>query len=444
MQDFPKAKPYGGGSSGGGGGVKRSGIPRASGRAVVDDTGGFHPLGLTFMWAMQGWKYELDHFKANAEWAAGKGLDYLRILTEVAWEGNRRIDPTQAEWSDWGTVLRSVIDHVYDTLGIRVEITLSGKGTSTDLKWLAQQVGGVVAEGRQHKIMDLEPQNEYTVGGSDISQLVRMADVLKRTTPNLVALSSPGDAAALKAEALKLGIQGMTWHSDRGDGDHKWRQVRQPYDFKDYGPLVLFNNEPPGPASSVATNTSPLQLAMMRAVGVICGGAGFVLHTGTGVYGDGKSHPTAGPRPANFWEIDNIDAIVSAVRGIDALLPEGVENWRVANTQWQPPNPVAPFQPHHHWEGDAATDNEGKKNDGVNKAYSALAPDGRVIQLPCGVRGHVVLTASYPLRDVTVFDPISLQPLDGFSGRSFAQGESMDLPGGGTDAMVAYVIHGRR
>jgi hypothetical protein len=32
----------------------------------------------------------------------------------------------------------------------------------------------------------------------------------------------------------------------------------------------------------------------------------------------------------------------------------------------------------------------------------------------------------------------------GFEGRSFNQGESMDLPGGGLEAMVAYIIHGRR
>lgn len=441
MQDYPKATPY---RSSAGGGGKRAGLVRSSGRSVVDDTGGFKPLGLSFMWAMQGWKYERDHFKANAAWASEQAFDYVRLLTEVGWPGNRRIDPTQPEWSDWAEVLKAVIDYLYDELGLRSELTLSGKGTSTDLKWLAQQVGIIVSDGRQHKIMDLETQNEYTVGGDPLAQLSRMADVLKRTTPNLVALSSPGIAEELKAEALRIGIQGMTWHSERGPSDHKWRQVRQPYDFKDFGPLVLFNNEPPGPGSSVATNTSPLQLAMTRAVGVMCGGAGYVLHTGTGVYGDGQNHPTAGPRPANFWEIDNIDAICAALRGVDALLPEGVENWRVANTQWEPPNPVAPFQPHHHWEGDEPLDDKGRINDGVNKAYSALGPDGRVIQMPCGVRGHVQLTASYPLREVTVFDPLSLQPVAGFENRSFAQGESMDLPGGGQEAMVAYIIHGRR
>jgi hypothetical protein len=52
------------------------------------------------------------------------------------------------------------------------------------------------------------------------------------------------------------------------------------------------------------------------------------------------------------------------------------------------------------------------------------------------------MTASYPLWDVVVYDPLTHQPLA--PPRSFSQGESMDLPGGGQDAMVAYIIHGRR
>jgi hypothetical protein len=214
--------------------------------------------------------------------------------------------------------------------------------------------------------------------------------------------------------------------------------VRQPYDFKNVKPLIVFNNEPAGPGSSVNTNTSPLQLAMMRAIGVMCGGTGYVLHTGTGVFGDGEGHPTAGPRPANFWEIDNIDAIVEAVRGIDRLLPEGCENWHVANTQHTAPGSTVPFQvaKDMHWEG--------SKGRGVNKAYAGLAPDGRFIQMPIGVREYVDMTVSFPLMEVTIYDPLTAQPLPDFNNRSFAKGESIRLLGGGQDAMVAYIIHGRR
>ena len=414
----------------------RSGVVTPEGRAVRDDQGVFHPLGKSFFWAMQGWKHERDHYERNAAWIAAKGFDYARILTEVGWTG-REINPGAPGWLDWADVLRSVIDDLYNR-GVRTELTLVGKGTNTDLLWLARTVGDIVADGRQHKIMDIEMANEYSVhGGPNLATLSQMAREVKARVPNLVALSSPGDFPALLAETKRIGINGMTWHSDRGSSDYKWRQVRQPYDSKNFKPFVLFNNEPAGPASSVATNTSPLQLAMTRAVGVMCGGAGYVLHTGTGVFGDGVGHPTAGPRPANFDEIENIDAIVDAVRGIDLLLPQGVENWNVTiSRSTNSGNLEAPFTPHNHWEGNTG--------EGVNKAYGAIAPDGRWILMPCGVRGHALMTASYPVYAVTVYDPLTGQSVPGLENRSFNKGETMNLPGGGEDAMVAYVIQGRR
>lgn len=415
---------------------KRTGLVARDGKATIDEQGQWHPLGTTFFWAMQGWKWERDRMKLNAVWLKSEGFDYVRILTLVAWP-NRDIDPMKPHWSDWEQVLAEVIDFLYDECGLRVELTVDGKGTGNDLNSIASRVAGVVANGRVHKVLNFEMVNEYDVGsGVEIQRMVPMARLVRDRVPNLIALSSPGswDDLGAACTAQPTVLTAFTAHIDRGTGDAKWRQVRQGYDFKNVRQWVS-SNEPPGPGSSVATNTNPLQLAMMRAVGVMCGGSAYVLHTGTGVFGDGNPHPHAGARPPNFWEIDNIDAICQALRKIDALLPAGCENWQVANTQWTPPLPVAPFQPHAHWEG--------MHGSGVNKAYSALAPDGRVIQMPIGVLHHVEMTASYPLRDVTVYDPISLQPLAGFAGRTFAQGEKMDLPGA-ADSMVAYIIHGVR
>lgn len=429
-----------------GGGGKRTGVPRPNGRAIVDDMGGFNPLGLTFMWSNQGIKYEWDHYKANVEWAAAKGFDFKRPLEEVDWAGNRNIDPTKPEWRDWHDIVRKDLDFSYEC-GLRNGITIRGKGTSVDHMWLAREVGRIIADGRTHNVLICEMENEYSNGGDPLHELIAMAQQLSKIIPNMLALSTPGseaEAERIKSESLRIAIKVMIRHTDRSGSDHGWRDVRQPYDFHNDGPLIGADWEGPGPGCSGSTNSNPLQLAMKRAVAAMCGAPIFVLHTGTGVYGDGKPGPQGQFRPPNFWEIPGIDAICEAVRGIDPLLPEGLPNWQVANTQWRPPLPVAPFQPHHHWEGDNQFDNKGNVNDGVNKAYAALAPDGRVIQMPCGVRGHALMTASYPLRDVTVFDPIALTPVPGFENRSFSTGESMDLPGGGLDAMVAYVIHGRR
>jgi hypothetical protein len=266
-----------------------------------------------------------------------------------------------------------------------------------------------------------------------------MAVEVGQRIPNLRGLSTPAsetEVEQIKAAAARHGIPVFIRHTERNDGDHGWRNVRQAWDFHNDGGFVGADWEGPGPGSSGSVLTDPLRLAMKRAIAILCGAPIFTLHTGTGVYGDGRPSSSGAPRPPNFWEIENIEAIVAAVRGIATLLPPGLPNWRTANTQWVPPNPVAPFQPHNHWEGDTG--------DGVNKAYAALAPDGRVIQMPCGVRGSVRLRASYPLNAVTVYNPITCTPIPDFSDRRYDAGDVMELPGGGLEADVAYVIVGRR
>jgi len=416
--------------------TSRSGLVRRHGRVVYDDLGEFYPLGFTYMSSMQYVHEQWDRYKANLEYMAGKGFNFKRPLTEVSWPMvngfDMTLDPQNQSW--WHDTLRKDIDYAY-SVGIRSGITLRGKGTNVDHMWLAREVASIIKDGRVDKVLCCEMENEYSNGGDPLQELIDMADEMGAVIPNLLALSTPGDEdeieeiyEALSSHDLDVYIR----HLARNSGaDYGWRDVRQGYDHHNDRPFVGANWEPTGPGSSVSQNTNPLQLAMLRAVSIMCGAPIFVFHSGTGV---GLPHATI-PREDNFWEIPNIDNILDAIRNVADLIPAGVPNWTVANTQWQPPNPVAPFQPHNHWEGD--------HGDGVNKAYSALAPDGRIIQMPCGVRGHARMTASYPLHDVIVYDPLTLQPVNGLP-TSFDQGQSMDLPGGGQDAMKAYIIHGRR
>jgi hypothetical protein len=419
-----------------GGGGTRAGLVRANGRSVVDDAGEFYPLGLTFMWSLQGARNEPDRYRANLEWAAARGFDYKRPLYEVAWDGALRIDP--ATFPDHlGAVARDL--DLSWSLGLRSGITLSGKGTGYDLRRLARNVADEIRGAREAAVLLVEMQNEYSNGGDPLDVLEAMAVEVGQRIPNLRGLSTPAsetEVEQIKAAAARHGIPVFIRHTERNDGDHGWRNVRQAWDFHNDGGFVGADWEGPGPGSSGSVLTDPLRLAMKRAIAILCGAPIFTLHTGTGVYGDGRPSSSGAPRPPNFWEIENIEAIVAAVRGIATLLPLGLPNWRTANTQWVPPNPVAPFQPHNHWEGDTG--------DGVNKAYAALAPDGRVIQMPCGVRGSVRLRASYPLNAVTVYNPITCTPIPDFSDRRYDAGDVMELPGGGLEADVAYVIVGRR
>lgn len=421
---------------GGGGGGPRSGVPGANGRAILDAGGEWYPLGLTFMWSLQGARNEPGRYLQNLAWAGDHGFDYKRPLYEVAWAPPLEINP--ATFPNYLEAIARDLDLSWG-LGIRSGITLSGKGTGYDLPRLARDVGGVIADGREDRVLLVEMQNEYSKGGDPLSTLEKMAREIDPQIRNLIGFSTPGNEAEveeIKAAARRVGAKIFIRHTERGNGDHGWRAVRQAWDFHNDGWFVAADWEGPGPGSSGDVLTDPLRLAMKRAIAIMCGAPIFTLHTGTGVYGDGRPSSSGAPRPPNFWEIDNIDRIVEAVRGIAALLPAGLPNWQTANTQWVPPNPVAPFQPHNHWEGDTG--------DGVNKAYSALAGDGRVIQMPIGVRGRVRLTASYRLTGVTVFDPLTLAPLPDFTDRSVGQGEVLELPGGGLDANVAYIIHGRR
>ncbi len=436
---------------GGGGGGPQLGLVRADGRALVDDGGPTRPLGLTFMWSLQGAMNEPDRYRANLEWAAAR-VDFKRPLYEVGWGPPLTINPgapapNMPTFPDHlGAVARD-LDSAW-ALGLRSGITLSGKGTGYDLNRLARDVGDVIAAGRSDRVLLVEMQNESFNGGDAIEVLEAMAREIRGRTPNLIALSAPGptsdEADRMREHARAIGAV-MLRHTERGGGDHGWRDARQAWDYHTDGPLVAADWEGPGPGSSGAVQTNPLVLAMKRAIAIMCGAPIFVIHTGTGVYGNGAPSSSGDPRPPNFWEIPGIDEIVAAVRGVEELLPAGVENWQSANTQWVPPNPVAPFQPHHHWEGDDELDEQGRRNDGVNKAYSALAGDGRVIQLPIGVREVVRLTASYPLRDVTVYDPIARRPIPGLEGLAFAGGEVLELAGGPwRDPNVAYIIHGHR
>jgi hypothetical protein len=455
-------KISGGGGGGGGAAGPRAGVPRANGAEIIDDVGAWRPLGLTFMWSLQGALNEPDRYRQNLEWAAAHGFDFKRPLYEVAWNPPLTINPGPAKpnlptFPDHLGAIARDLDLSW-SLGLRSGITLSGKGTGYDLERLARDVGDVIAAGRADRVLCVEMQNEYTNGGDPVEVLERMARAIRPKIPNMLGLSyySPPPRETNEERDRDLrewiektrGVGGILFivHTERaGDADHGCRDARQDWDLKNGRPLIGVDWEGPGPGSSGAVQNRPIILAMKRAIGIMCRGPIFVLHTGTGVYGDGHPSGSGAPRPPNFWEIENIEAIVSAIRGVVALVPAGVENWQQANTQWQAPNPVAPFQPHHHWEGDGAVDDRGNRNDGVNKAYAALAPDGRVVQMPLGVRESVRLTASYPLRDVTVYDPITLAPVPGFEGLAFPAGGVLELPGGPwSDPTVSYIIHGAR
>jgi len=455
-------------------GPRRTGLVRANYKVVYDDTGIFHPLGLTFFWALYGWKHERARVLAHLKWIATKGFDYLRILGECDWRG-RSWGP--AEFPDYDQILHEYVAAAYDH-GLRTEVTIVG-GRQFDADTgqrrffpaqLAKRVSDVLRD-QAHKVMHYECANEWNrLDKVTMDDLVRMGTVLSMSSPNLASLSCPSgerehalrlhgetiqeddpEFAQLEAEdkpqpysgyedmvaaTKRAGCSGFTIHPRRSSHDHGWSHVRQGYDFKDF-PGATWNNEPEGPQSSVQSMTDPLQLACCRLLGIICGGAGYVLHVGQGV--TGLADPNHN-RPNNMWEVDNIDAIMSAVRRCDDLLPEGVENWRCVNNgrgdHPLPLNDVTGF-----WESGAHD-----RAPAVNKNYAALSTQNTFVEIVTGVKsvdavGPVPIGTARRKMEVEAFDPLTLQSVVGRV-LTLEPGTTWYL-NGRADTMAAYVIRGR-
>ena len=442
----------------------RKGLVRAQNKVVLDDDGVFHPLGLTFFWALYGWRYERDRILEHLKWLAPKGFDYVRILGEVDWQG-RSIDPS------WGPeVIAEFVDAAYDH-GLRTEVSIVG-GRQYDentgaRRFVPQTYALRIAQAlvaREHKVMHYECANEWArLDKVDMEDLIEMGSVLSQF-PHLVALSDPAgerehaaamdheggpeasaeQMAEVKAEAISgyeqminatkaAGCSAYTRHPRRSSHDNHWSHVRQGYDFKDF-PGVVWNNEPEGPGSSVVSMTSPLQLACCRLLGIMCGGAGYVLHVGQGVLG--IASPQYG-RPANMWEVPNIDVIMKVVRDADALMPLGVENWQCVNNGRS--NHPLPLDGHTgFWEGGA-----GDRAPAVNKNYAAISNTAFVVMLTGvksnGITGPVPAGTARRHCHVEAIDPVTHAVV--FEG-TLEPGQSFTVPGRG-DTMAAYVVRGR-
>lgn len=367
----------------------RKGLVRNEGRDWVDDDGPFYPLGDSLFWALRGWKFDRDRVKANIDYIAKFNHDYVRILCHCLWPGNE-IDST---WPDFPQVLAEFIDYAYSR-GVRTEVTILGGSTNINLTDLCNKIINVVRE-RPEKILDIEMANEWYSTGVTLPTMMTMSNqFMAAGIKNILALSSAEGGVTLEeARAGKMRVAGATMqtiHMDRGAGDDGWRAVRQPWDWKDLG-FAVSHNEPIGPGSSVSECTNPLQLAMLRATGIVCGVGAFVLHSGSGVYGVAYTHPSGMVRYANLWEVPGIDAMMQAVRNVDKGLPTRIAG-RMWNLQWAgnpcPADSVWPNNP-----------------TGVNRQYMCDMGDQLVFVLN-GVHDHVTVTPQRPMR-LEVYDPVT-------------------------------------
>lgn len=404
----------------------RRGLVRASGRAVLDDDGLFHPVGVTMFWAYQGWTRDRARFKRNIEFLRPYDYDHVRVLCEVGWAG-WDIQPSDPDYErTWG----ELIDYLYDENGLRVELCLMGGDTGHDpmdvCVKIARVINGVGQRApRTHKVMGLEMTNE---GHAELRTQIQMCRYMRAETDvQLIALTSPGDVNALLSAFADAHATEFTLHTDRENADGRgWRQVRQGHDFEQY-PGVGNSNEPPGPHSSVSSQTNPRVLAMMRANCILGGAAKFILHIGDMV--TGQVNPALG-RQANLWDIFNIDQTLKVVRGIDAMLPLGCENWQHTSqhggTERVGPHPLL---------ADAIW-SDGADH-GVDRAYGSVGGNS-FVEVVNGVLQFANMIALADCQ-VTATDPAA--PFLSIKA-TLKAGAALILPGD-VDAGLAYIVRGQ-
>ncbi len=410
----------------------RRGRVRLDRRVWMDDDGPFRPLGGTLMWALRGQKFERERIGQNRAHLSKHGFDSSRILCEVGWSGNE-VDPT---WPDYDNIVAGYLDDSYNIDKMRTELCVIGGGTSYDPIRLCERLVDIV-KGREHTVLMWEATNERHV---DLNTMREMVKILQRTGIPVAATSEECRESDPDDIVDETRADVATMHTDRdivvshdpfNPYDSEWRQVRQGWGYQELW-QAQSRNEPPGPKSSIKQNIDPLQLGIFRAIDMTFGAGAWVLHNGAGVAGRVDSYHN---RPANLWEVPNIDVIEDAVRSVDDLIPAGVENWPRHENTWWGNNPVY---------ADSGT-SVGEPH-GVNCLKTAVTSD-QFLGVGLGVKNRVVITSRWGCQITAtlcsapyIFGPMTravvadqrLEP-----GQSFAVN-------GPDDAHAAVIIHGMR
>jgi len=331
---------------------------RAEGRAVADAGGPFNALGATLFWGGWGYKFDRARLERNLAALQGAGVDYVRVLGSVggaSWE-DRETDP---RWKDYEGVIAGLTDLAYDKYGLRVQWTLFGGSPATPAGTSREALVdrfATLAKGREQKLFAFEIANEARSNGfadaEGLAELRRLGKRLSDQTSVLVALSAPATGAACETYA-DSGADAATIHYERSFGrEGPFRPLRKPwsypaaYDTSCRGrlPVVVFNNEPIGPESSVRSDAEPSRIAAGYVMTFLAGNAAYVLHSGPGIRGGGAADLAPRlRRHAHFDELPSFKGTAAALSAARAYLPAGLANWTRHELR-SPTGPLAPIQ----------------------------------------------------------------------------------------------------
>jgi hypothetical protein len=391
----------------------RQGLVRLAGRVFVDGDGPYLAIGTSLFWALWGFQHDRERLERHLDYLAKNGIDYIRVFGVIGprW-ADRVVDPRDRAWDQQ---LAGFLDLAHGTYGLRVELTIwqdtDLTPTPAERTALVDRIAAIVTP-RPQTIQYLEIANEgYATGWMDKKpEAQQLATRLREKTPHIVAVTSP---ATLTREEIASWYGGssanlLTPHLPREVAGERltgqWHYLRQTWDPWLASDLAWTNDEGKGPQSSVAEDDDPLRLVMYAGLTWLCGGAGFVLHTGAGV-GGGDRASTARGRVANVWDLTNIGQTLAGIAAMRRLLPADLPNWRRHNS-----NERFSGYP---W--DTQPISRLIESNELVRAYAATSDDGSIVAMVVGVSAPVPFRPRFPMH-IDVHDPMSGNRLESYDG----------------------------
>jgi hypothetical protein len=366
----------------------RRGIVTLVDHAFADADGPWLAVGATCFWCGWGFLHDQPKLQSSLDLLSGR-VDYIRALALVGpgggWEG-RAIRADDVLGTD---LVAGLTDAAY-ARGLRVQWTIFGGIDSTPTPASRRRVVERVIEqlrSRLEKVQLVEIANEGYQNGfggeTGRQELAALARLVRAALPVEVALTA-----------------GMTADVGRGDGGasatittvHVDRDVSGPHGM--FRPILQarelagqrwVNNEPIGPQSSVRADDDPGRILLAAAYTWLCNGAAYVYHTGAGIRGGARDLDRG--RAADFRDVPNLEAVLQGLAALRRVLPADLPNWT-----WQDASGRFARYPFVLARG-AGGAGQLAPEEQLLAASASLAPDGRFVVIPVGVRGPMRLTA---------------------------------------------------
>ena len=374
----------------------RKGRVRLSGRSFEDDGGKWLAVGSSLFWAVRGAAIERDRYLQNLTWLKDRGVDFVRVFADTSdWPADCRTDPRLPWWQE------GVYNLLADChkLDMRVWWTLFGSNAlNKDEQWNALQTVMQASDIDPAQVQGIEISNE-DLGFQDTdgrSRMLKFANAC-RVGNYPVALTSAAhvpDGFYANSPA-NIGNE----HFDRTYGEKGYRYIRQPWGYweRPMMPPAYVSLEPCGIGSSVCQDTDVARQIMAAVVTWVSGGAGYVVHTGAGIYGVPNHNAAGGDRPANVWEQPTLAPILAGIAAQRKILPGDLASWDRQNAAWYGhPFTFAP---------DALGDVALANKHGASRAYAMTKAGGAYVCTPECVMGSLIMMPKDAGRTYHVYLP---------------------------------------